>query len=364
MHAAKGLEFPVVILAGLSDTKTGDKLPIRIGTKPEKFGIKVPDPDADYDMKETPVFAALHQLFEEKELAERKRLLYVGMTRAKDHLILSGTRPKEKISSIADGKSKMDWLCTVFDINPQSPPPEVEFSVDGGDIKISVITDNDENEYMGKWKHTIHSGDSYSIIQKPARKKEKKGTIQLEMSRLKESPSHSPKEKTEFRIPGADHLEPDQLGTLIHEIFSGISAELVLKRYGIDDAEAIKVCQDYYERFKTLEILQSVDKDKEYKELSCSLFLPDIDVKLKGAIDRLCRTDDGWIIIDYKTGMADPKEFQPVLEAYCRAAERLVQEPVTAYLYEIPSQKLISVERMKNGDFSSLIAAKAREFLS
>ena len=362
IHAAKGLEFPVVILAGLSDTKKRDNFPIYIGTKPEEFGIIVPDPDTDYEMRETPVLAALRLVYEEKELAERKRLLYVGMTRAKDHLILSGNRPKEIKSTIAESKSKMDWLCTIFNIDPQLPPPKVEFAVDDGYITIPIITDNGD-EIISEEQSFAQKREIYSTSRKPVKNApDRKGTIQIDMSKLAREHTHSSKEKKECKIPGADHLEPDQLGTLVHEIFSGISADLILKRYGIDNSEAIIVCQGYYEKFKTLSILDTVHE--EYTELSCSLFLSDRDVKLKGTIDRLCRTDEGWIIIDYKTGVADPDTYQPVLETYCRAAEKLVKKPVTAYLYEIPSHTLIFVERMDDESFSSLIAAEVSKLLT
>ncbi len=57
LHAAKGLEFPVVFLVGCED----DLLPLR-------FGGQQPD------------------------LAEERRLLFVGMTRARTHLLLSHSR--------------------------------------------------------------------------------------------------------------------------------------------------------------------------------------------------------------------------------------------------------------------------------
>jgi DNA helicase-2/ATP-dependent DNA helicase PcrA len=55
LHAAKGLEFPVVFIAGLED-----------GLLPLRFGE-----------------------VDDAALAEERRLLYVGMTRARDRLFLS-----------------------------------------------------------------------------------------------------------------------------------------------------------------------------------------------------------------------------------------------------------------------------------
>ena len=56
LHAAKGLEFPVVFIVGCED----DLLPLKWNDAPEK-----------------------------ETLAEERRLFYVGMTRARDKLILS-----------------------------------------------------------------------------------------------------------------------------------------------------------------------------------------------------------------------------------------------------------------------------------
>ncbi|MDR2854991.1 MAG: UvrD-helicase domain-containing protein [Methanomicrobiales archaeon] len=372
VHAAKGLEFPVVILAGLSDRKARDHFPIFIGTKPEEFGIKVPDPDADYEIRETPVYTALHLLHKEKELAERKRLLYVGMTRARDHLILSGIRPKTKYSSIAEGKTKMDFLCTVFDIDPQvlSPPP-VQFDVDEAHIVIPIRTDLDEGEDAAYSKEKIKStlrdirDPLPEIRQISVSAKKHAYTTQVEqiqINLLVQREDHAVDERRVVSIPGSDHLQPDQIGTLMHEIFSGVPARIVLQRYGIFSKKAIHTCQGYYERFLSLPILKTTYE--EYMELPCCLFLRGFgsqsDLRLDGVIDRLCKTDHGWVLIDYKTRGVEPSEFQLVLEAYRRAAERLVQESVMTYLYEIPTHTLFSVKRMEDNEFLSSTTAKLR----
>jgi uncharacterized protein (TIGR00375 family) len=69
LHAAKGLEFPVVFLVGCED-----------GLLPLRFG---PQPSA-------------------AELAEERRLLFVGMTRARSHLFLSHARRRSWRGSVRE----------------------------------------------------------------------------------------------------------------------------------------------------------------------------------------------------------------------------------------------------------------------
>jgi superfamily I DNA/RNA helicase len=71
LHAAKGLEFPVVFLAGCED----GLLPLRFGPRP------------------TPA-----------ETAEERRLFFVGMTRARSHLFLSHARRRAWRGSVREAE--------------------------------------------------------------------------------------------------------------------------------------------------------------------------------------------------------------------------------------------------------------------
>jgi len=63
--------------------------------------------------------------------------------------------------------------------------------------------------------------------------------------------------------------------------------------------------------------------------------------RVTGKIDRLCEMEDGsWVVIAYKSEVAEPEEFPLVGEAYaesiriyCEAARGLVRYPVSGYLY-------------------------------
>ncbi len=91
-HAAKGLEFPVVFIAG------ADTLP---GRQSGRFiaGTASAGDMAVYTaslLGDNPIYGRLKETEREESVDEAKRLLYVAMTRAMDHLnILAGCKTKE-----------------------------------------------------------------------------------------------------------------------------------------------------------------------------------------------------------------------------------------------------------------------------
>ena len=99
IHTAKGLEFPVVVLAELG----GDPSRQRIGDKV----LFADDGHAEIGVRkgvETPGYAELFEEETRQADLESIRLCYVGMTRARDHLVVSLHRSKGSATrpSIAD----------------------------------------------------------------------------------------------------------------------------------------------------------------------------------------------------------------------------------------------------------------------
>ena len=140
-HRAKGLEWPMVVLADL------DKV-----WNPSAFGFNV-ESDGDFDVwrplkdrwvrfwpwpygkqaKNVHIDASIlktdeHRKAERRERAEAVRLLYVGMTRARDYLVLA---PRDF------GKKglRMSWLDLLVD---QEKQPVLAFSRTGSDLAVTA----------------------------------------------------------------------------------------------------------------------------------------------------------------------------------------------------------------------------------
>lgn len=101
VHASKGLEFPVVILPDLKrPLKTADATRCLIrpgkgmGLKGERFGETAAE--GELEVQGDGLFQLLKEEESDRELLEEHRKLYVAMTRARDYLILTVTRPKRE----------------------------------------------------------------------------------------------------------------------------------------------------------------------------------------------------------------------------------------------------------------------------
>jgi ATP-dependent exoDNAse (exonuclease V) beta subunit len=106
IHAAKGLEFKVVIVADAGRDKAPPSPDEILALSDGRFGFRVADPVTsdrrgafDYDE----VKDARHA----EQEAEKLRLYYVAMTRAKERLIVSGSIDREKK---ADASTPIGWV--------------------------------------------------------------------------------------------------------------------------------------------------------------------------------------------------------------------------------------------------------------
>jgi ATP-dependent exoDNAse (exonuclease V) beta subunit len=106
IHAAKGLEFKVVIVADAGRDRPPPSPEEILALADGRFGFRVADPvtekrRAAFDYDE------VKKARTEEDRAERLRLYYVAMTRAKERLIVSGATDREKK---ADASTPIGWV--------------------------------------------------------------------------------------------------------------------------------------------------------------------------------------------------------------------------------------------------------------
>jgi ATP-dependent helicase/nuclease subunit A len=139
VHRSKGLEFPVVLLPDLGkvhnlQSTAGSILVDREGG----LGMAVVDQDR---LIRYPSLAStlIRQSMLHQTLAEELRLLYVAMTRAREHLICVGTCPEKKMDEsltrwtghagplppdiFQSGRTMLDWLCPVAAMSDSDDSP-------------------------------------------------------------------------------------------------------------------------------------------------------------------------------------------------------------------------------------------------
>lgn len=91
IHASKGLEFPIVALYQTASVNKRTDSFYADTTFGACFKVPVFANDSLPTLTETPLYWLAVQKARERENAERKRVLYVALTRAENHLVISGT---------------------------------------------------------------------------------------------------------------------------------------------------------------------------------------------------------------------------------------------------------------------------------
>ncbi|MBN1625509.1 MAG: UvrD-helicase domain-containing protein [Deltaproteobacteria bacterium] len=173
VHAAKGLEFPMVIIPDL-DHKPPDRL--RIGAPlrlyPSKSGEQgqwnssegsipvwqLEIPELGFVKRYSPLGYLLNRRNGLEAFAENRRVFYVACTRAMNHLILTGSmkkrRPENGGSELTSGDyreraSVMDILDDIYGFN-RNYPPESECVYPGdGESPVILRRDPEMRGYKG-----------------------------------------------------------------------------------------------------------------------------------------------------------------------------------------------------------------------
>ncbi len=360
MHKSKGLEFPVVFLmqmsGGLHKPFRGELL------MHTRLGVALPYVNRELRIKRKTIADAAFKVQRElDEKAERARLLYVAMTRARERLIMVGcckesardvwTLP-ESDYAVWSARSMTDWVMQAIsteegDLSTNEPQPEnpwkirawrdltgvaVDNNVDKGDLAAALSTALNgpvEGDFSA-WEQVKRDTSapiktSVSAIAKktatgdpmPLTAAEEDVEIKrvpeeiVSPLRMSELPSR-PAFMEEHRITGAER------GTLMHRALSLIPLEELC---GADDLYgAVKAAihaMAEREIFTYQEVMQLyirgvadffgcdlgqrlLASDTVRREWAFNLVMAE-GTLLQGVIDCAFREEDGWVLLDYKT---------------------------------------------------------------
>jgi ATP-dependent exoDNAse (exonuclease V) beta subunit len=134
IHAAKGLEFKVVIVADAGRDTGGVQSSDEILVRPDgTFGFRVIDPKSG---KKRGVFSyeEVREAEKQEDTAERLRLYYVAMTRAIDRLIVSGAIDPERQQ---DRETPIGWVLARLGLDGELESGELE----RGDARFVLSVD-------------------------------------------------------------------------------------------------------------------------------------------------------------------------------------------------------------------------------
>lgn len=353
VHAAKGLEFPIVVVPEMNFYRGIDPSLIAFSSE-AGMGIDAPDAENGHKLVGTMEKKVIEIENARKEAAERKRLLYVALTRAKDHLVMCGHWPNER-----EGRKDL-WINNIIGTT-QLGREDIAAGVKrlGPELEMRIRTD--PSTIMAEERTTVREEGRTAEEMAPlivARE-----SIEVPPSRPYLSPSHVPGESgddpfslgsgravvPEITVRGKAALDsiPAVRGTIVHEVLGGKDAAVVLKKYGINDPVKEREYSGMRERFMADPIMANVSA--AYRELAFMAKVGD-DV-YKGRIDLLLQKKDGsWHVVDHKTGnfqgqLGEDKVrgYSDQMRIYQAAIEQLVGKKVRSSLYLVDEQRSISL---------------------
>jgi ATP-dependent helicase/nuclease subunit A len=342
-HGAKGLEWPVVIMAELSKHYSTRMFQVstvsaqafdaenplanrQVRYWPWPFGGLKKFDQLDTLLEATPVYQETARI----EQAEAQRLLYVGMTRARDQLVLAVRNASKKNYTTPSA----DWLDVLAD---QTGAPLIQWpaelgavSLPVGNYSVAVEIQSLEPDACGPAIIPESSPILRPVVAPlPPETQDLPRWITASGAHGESAGKYTAVELAQIGAPlqisvpkvsrrEAEQAETTDLGNAIHTVF-GIAhrfatrdRELVLGKIktvleewnvtGVDPQELWRACSSL-DSF----IEQRYAATAEYREHPVTMRLPNHQ-ELRGWIDLLLETPDGWVIIDHKAYAGDEPE--------------------------------------------------------
>ncbi len=391
IHSSKGLEYPVVFLVGIGKSFSNTTFRSEI-LKDKDYGLGLYYYDLDNSEKfSTLARNAITINLKKQEKAEELRLLYVALTRAKNHLIIIGSKNLNnviKINSIKDAQavnSFTEWtLASLSDLAFNSlkqgktnfTDKHKLFNIDVNiyndsffemgkinkvDLKLNNVTDSDVKKLLKSFDFIFEKSNNLAL----------KNTVSSMLQEHNEegvSLNFEPK-KLEVSENKKEGIDASKLGTIYHNIMQKVDFNNV-HASNKDNVEKIidslNIEQKYLNKVDVKKIINCINKiqnlkiKSSLKEQPFLSYLPynkifiksDIKEKIiiQGVADLIVETEDGKILIDYKTTRANTKDqlvekYQVQLKLYKVCLEKAMQKNIDkVYIYSFCFDDFIEIK--------------------
>ena len=342
IHAAKGLEFPIAVVAGLPlQTKT--KSGVRVGHAPNT------------DMPDVKIREGLETLgFDQWAQAEKLfthdesiRALYVACTRARDHLVVSLHRKEAPSNSdsqiqtqghlIAGALTDAEYIETDY-----SNHSEVW---DGGRPKLSVSRP-DLSEWRDRYNNAIEVSGRPRFMSATQIAQSTDGLITVSTgSEIREPGLLKDGDESELPIQGRGRYGT-AIGRAVHGVLQTVdlqSGEGLTTLATIHaEAEGIAELSDEVASLAASAIaseeIQLAIQNRYWRELHVAC--PIGEQIVEGYVDLVYETERGLVVVDYKTDQVEPNEIDLKVDryrlqgaTYAAALEETTRQPVSSVVF-------------------------------
>lgn len=308
MHASKGLEFPIVFLGDLGRDFFSDNTEDCVFTK--EFGAMFKNVDGETRIKSKSTQYNL--LLEERSIKEHHelvRLLYVAMTRAKNHLFLTGTAGAKRLKA-RSSESALSFLQMILFAIKENPELNLASLEDG----LSHVQGEAGEEKKSACALNVEEILRAMRFEYPHREASRTG-VKFAVTAL------AVDGEEQVGKPFVMEEEFMREGTLYHKVMESLSFNLetveeidreikkLVELHTITKAEEERIDREVVLRALSSDVIKLARGKRCYREYHFMLSAPARDigvseaedeVLVQGVIDLLILDGDEAVIVDYK----------------------------------------------------------------